>query len=615
MSGNPHQYKQSPIPTAELQAAIEKLKTFADQSHAALSTTYNFDLKSKGLTEPFNSPLEKTIYSIRQFFSSLFFEKESIDQKNEYQEMQKEVLRAIKFLKSNYLLILKLNQGTPEQQKLAASALSVIERYNQVVLQNQKNRPQTKRRFAQFFRGKDAPNSQEDFPTPLIDFPQFIAAHSVFSPKTEEMKRVSRKFDFQPHASSQKIESLIKQGEKEGFIMKAITLLQNPDYKNAFSSFTDLITTINKYPIEAVIKNSLTPSSKIVSMEQVLKTSLGEVLILTGEFERESQTSFPKQNSFHLVYKSLPSGFPHPSQHTGWGLSPALLPIYPQQLEQLVLLSPLIQKKNALAKALLPNGEFRKQAMALLALKKQGFDNHKENLLDKLLELHEAIISHAPVESGDKFREDIRGFFDALKDRENAYEALAETQNTLLDLLATVPCEKLQTVWVERSIPEFLSIDPERRYQAALSILEQEKTKLIQDFLEQYSPAPEGFEKLSINFILSMEKVLFKPFAMIILQHFSELMHFPPPILDDFEQKIQLCLYKQLSEFLDEFEKNTPHEDPDLMKEQHLQQIQSDLQIFIAPSFGEVDHPMRYLVHELEVYFNTRHIAESIQQT
>lgn len=605
--------KHSSNPTADLLAAIEKLKKFAEQRE---SSTSNLRIKQKKLSLSSNNPLEKTIDSMRNFFFSPFSETESA--KKTDKTLQNEVLQAIDVLKSNYFLIQKLKEGTPEQQNLAASALSIVERYNQVILHSRKNIPTWSHRIARFLYGEE--DVEENHMQPLIDFPQPVIEHNEVT--TDLNKKISHKLDCPiSHAASVKISSFIKQSEivtaneRDGFFMKGITLVRK-NHENAFPSLVELMKTIRGTPIESVIKNSpanpLNADHKIVSLRQILNPFPGDKIELTGEFKRESHFSFPVPHSFRLFSKSVQTGFPHPSQHTGWALADQLIPAFPKKTELLLLLQPLLQKKNRIAKALLPKGEFRQKAKTLLKLKKQVFETSKEELLELHLRLNQAIIRSHSNSIPEKLANTVQLFFNGLQQRANAYDELAETQHILLERFIAHPFEKLKSDWIERSVPELLSPDPQIRYQAAFSVLEKEKIQRQQELLAHRETLKTDFEIHAIDFILGMGEVFFAASALIILQHFSEIIHFAPPALGDFEQKVQLCAYMQLSGFLDHIEMAEDLNTPALIKDQLIQEIQRDLEIFTAKSFDEIDNPLIYIVHELEAYFTSQYIAQTL---
>lgn len=615
-------------PTADLLAAIEKLETFAEQnqSHAEPSLQ-DLNREEKAPPHLSDNPLEKTIHSVRSFFSSVFSEKTRLEQQKKKQRIKNDVLHAIEVVKSNFYLIQKYHEGTPEQQKIAASTLAAIDSYNQSILDERKNSATLRNRIERFLKGEE--RVEENLPKAIIDFPQPIVDHVEFPKKNDSAKRISHKFDCPTaHAASIKICSFIRptiansnerdarpnENERDGFIMKGITLIRDlgNTFGNAFP-LGDLMKTIRGTPIHAVLQKSAdgrqASGNATVSLRQVLIPFPGETIELTGEFKRESQCSFPIPHSFRLFSKSVQTGFPHPSQHSGWALADQLIPAYPQKMEQMPILQPLLQKKNAIAKALLPKGELREKAKAQLKLKKQGFETDKEELLNHLLELHLAILRASPRGLTEELKLTVQRFFDGLKQRANAYDELSETQHILLETFIRHPFEKLKSDWIERSSPGLLSGDPCLRYRSALSTLENEKMKRKQELLIQLQTLPTGFEKQAIEFILGMGEVLFPPCASIVLQHFSEIIHFLPPVLGEFEQKMQLCAYSQLHEFLHGIESNDQLSITSV-KKQFIRQIQSDLKIFSGNGLDKSVHPLARIIHELEAYFNAQYAAK-----
>ena len=608
-------------PTADLLAAIEKLETFAGHKTPPEISIHHLKRKEGNSPSLLNIPLKKTIFSVRDFFTSFFSEKSTLESHKEKQQIS-EVLRAIDIVKSNFYLIQKYQEGTPEQQKIATSTLAAVAAYNQTILNERKNDKGLRNRIERFLKGDEATGIGKLLKT--IEFPHPIIETSEFPKKSDQTKRISHKFECPTtQAASLKIFPFIHQNppiddeqdtspndnEKAGFMMKGIANVTN--LGNAFS-LDDLMKTLRKTPIQAVMKSSDNRASSdhaTVSLWQTIIPFPGDIINLTGEFTRKSQCSVPVSQSFSVFSKSVQTGFPHPSQHMGWALADALIPAFPQKIEHLLFLQPLLHKKNAIAKALLPKGELREKAKSLLKLKKQSFEENKMELIPQLLNLHKAIINASHNVNANELQPMVQQFFELLMHRPNAYEELSEAQHALLETYFVRPFEKLKSDWIDRSVPELFSNDLYIRYQAAFSILENDMEKRKQELLAQWKTLSDhSFEKIAIEFILGMGEVLFHPCALIILQHFSETVHFPPPTLGEFEYKIQLSLYFQLQDFLMEIENHNPENENTSIKQKLTEKIQSELHIFSSSTTE--DNPRAPLINELEVYFNVQYLTK-----
>ncbi|MCE5316385.1 MAG: hypothetical protein LLG04_03355 [Parachlamydia sp.] len=561
----PKQMKDDP--KATLQDAIAKLVEF-NQENASPS-------------------LNKTIGLMRSYFKAKFSEKST--GKN-----WREVRRAIDILKSHYRLIEKFQGGTPQEQKLAASAVSAIEQYN-VIIDTARQKPKSiNARIHNFLREQ----SGSVLPIELskIQFPKSASVQISYLNKEKScslanpLSAASRKIAHLsstlvpvtplphtalPHLSRQAIEL---------FHMKAISLIE----QHGLLSNSDARNAMRKAHLQSQFDSDLDPSQCIVFC--TLTPFPGHMITVSGTFERdaskENPFALPKNNSFYLTLTCTHSGFPYPSQYTGWAL-PDLVPVFPHCLEDLPLFKTFYQRKQDLAHHLQPNQEKVDFAKARYALKKETAENNKDEYLPLQRELCLAMAQAASPESiSDHVKSVILHFFDKLKQVHHFFDYYAETLQLINDSFIVRPYAQLEATWLEKK-------------SAPLVILGQEAEKARQEFLNQKNQAHSELETSTLDFILAMGSLLATPCHRILLQHFSET-RFPPPMLDDFEQKLQTALYRQLSAFLSEM---------DGADHNLLDQIRTDIALFKAPSFESVDEndPAAQIVVELEAYFNTRH--------
>lgn len=555
-------------PKDTLKDAIAKLVEFNQENAAAASPSLN-----------------KTIGLMRSYFKAKFSEKEP-------KRNWREVRRAIDILKSHYRLIEKLKDGTPQEQKLASSAVTAIEQYN-VIIDSVRQKPKNlNARIHNFLREKSGSVLPKELSK--IQFPKSASVQISYLEKGKSgsplAAAASRKIAHLgstlvpvtplphtalPHLSRQAIEL---------FHMKAISLIE----QHGLLSNSDARNAMRKAHLQSQFDKDLDPSHCTVFC--TLTPFPGHVITVSGTFERdvskETPFSLPKNNSFYLNLTSMHSGFPHPSQYTGWALAD-LVPTFPHSLEDLPLFKPLYQRKQALAHHLQPNHEKVDMAKARYASRKEEAENNKEKYLQLQQEL---CVSIAQAASPDGIPESIklaiRNFFLKLNQVHHFFDYYAETFQIINESFIMRPYAQLESLWLEKKA-------------APLAILVQESEKARQEFLSQKGQAHTDLEASTLDFILAMGALLASPCHRILLQHFSET-RFPPPMLDDFEQKLQTALYRQLLAFLNEM---------DGAEHNLLDQILSDITLFKAPSFEsleENDHAAQ-VVMELEAYFNTRH--------
>lgn len=617
MSKPSQDIKQSNDPTAEIQAAIEKLEKFVEQNQTKeVLHVQHLDVQNGGVNA--SSTTSNLFKKTMNFIASAFSDKVREMQIKKHACVQNEIIGAIKVVTSNYLFIVdKLKNGNQAQKKLAASALAAINRYNEAIVQARKQPPKWSKRIVKFLYDRIG-ISIDDQPTrTVIELPSPILIHNEFSKKIEPSKKITQKFDSpSTAASTQKISFFIKKQneigvkiskqEEDAFRMKAIALLHS--YGNPFPSLSDEQRAIRVTPIQAIAENSET-----VTLFQKYTTYPGETFEVQGSFKRARQSScssIPIPESFHLSSKSVQTGFPHPSQRAGWALADQLIPIMPQKLDRLLILQPIYQRKHEIAKALLPNGNLIAKAKELLKLKRLSFEEHKKENLEAHYRLNKAIVQ-AAITSNQTVPlivdHTIDRYFALLEQKPNAFDYLCETQQTLIESFIGQPYEKLKNDWLEHSHPELTHADSHMRCQAALNSLEKEFQKVLEQVQEQHKQLTTEEELSTLDYILCMGQILSKPCQVIILQHFSEIIGFTAPTLKDFEKKIQLAVYKQLKEFLEEFDLIDINQTEDQNRNQldlHLKkQVESDIAIFQAQSFEDIEHPAVEIIHELEQYY------------
>lgn len=532
-----------------------------------------------------HSSLQKTVGLVRSFFLS-----------KPKTENLSEVKRAIDILKSNYRLIEKWSSGSPQEQKLAASATAVIAQYNSIIETVRQKPKSLNARINHFLLKK----SGQLLPRELaqIHLPKMLSLQIRY--QEGGVKRISASAAVSSQkVSHQKVSHLgghllpliplshcqvahLSRQTLELFQMKAISLIE----QHALLSNSDARTAMRKAQLQSSVEND----ACMVSC--TLSPFPGHAIAISGVFERRGENFvLPKNESFHLTLTALHTGFPYPSQYTGWALSD-LSPPYPHCLDDLPLFKPLYQQKLAAAQRLQPNQERVGKVKQIAQQKKESVQGHQEQYLDLQQELCLAIARASSEEEVPKqVQEAIAQFFAKLKQLQHVFDYYAETQQLINESFVGRPLAKLEAAWLEK-----------QKDVPALAILGSEADRAKQELIDQKALAKSDLEKCTLEFIISMGSLLAAPCHRILLQHFSEL-RFAPPMLDDFEQKLQMALYRQLQAFLKELESDLA-----ISWSQIEEQIKADTALFQAKAIDDND-PAAQIVNELEGYFNGRYYA------
>jgi hypothetical protein len=183
--------------------------TMRDDLQAALAKLEAFNSK--------NLP-EKTLALMRAFFSGKLSERTREKQRQE----RSELLRAIGVLKDHLELIEKLQKGTPQQQKLAATALSTIERFNALVDKAAVKRSSLTARIRDFLQD----HSGEILPKHLPKIPyKAILLTSAAGSSTHKVEHFGLQRVSLPSLAHQPLPFLSRQAV-ELFYMKTISLIE-----------------------------------------------------------------------------------------------------------------------------------------------------------------------------------------------------------------------------------------------------------------------------------------------------------------------------------------------------------------------------------------------------
>lgn len=521
------------------------------------------------------SPLRKTI----SLFKSLIF-----DKKRE----QIEILQAIDIISRERLFIQKLKEGTQAERNLADALTKTIETYNNshdCYQENQHNQ------LPSFFLKFEHPPSCH---LPKIDLPQekslkfhYPGISCQINSNLEKSIRLKHKAA--PFIKSSSTIQLSKQ-IAELFQMKALALLERYGIATNFEARN----LVKNSPIITTIESE----TSTCTLTQQLLLFPGQTIVVMGSSELNLKTQtihrlFPE--TFYISLESAQTGFPHPSQRSGWALANQLLPESPQRPDLLCILSQFFERKKSVTMALLPHSRLLDKAKHLLKLKKCLFETHKNELIELHREFALTLLQTAP--SSQKRSDSLTSiiqFYDSLYHLSNPFDLLSDAHLKMRDLFICRPHKALLEAITETSQP-FQQKHQGMSYEIAKNIL--------QNAFNLEAVSTPSYCSITWNYIACLGCLLGTSTNQIILQYLSEDLLYAPPILNSFEQKIQSAAYKQAEDFINELHMELS---PD--KQTNLQWMYQKLKTNILNDIAILnaeEHPP--ISVELAHYFLSRH--------
>ncbi len=567
-------------PSEELKHSIEDLRLFVEQNiDSGVPHLYRLDVQDGHLVP------EKGIRLRQCLFGMLFSRRIRQDQKKKRDRICQVLLQAVATVSSHYPLIEKLERGNPDEQCFAEKALEVIRRYNAVIGKA------SAISLTDYLYKCCGLTVDEELKRASIVLPQmalFESSSSLASKKVRQeslsKSSVSQKFStFEP-----------SQHEVDAFRMKAITLINKHEIP---ASIQEAVSSLKDSPI--VVKHEESERSEasrqaIISFQQILTPFPGEVIKLTGCFKRNPQTallSIPIPESFQVASQSTQTAFPHPLQHNGWALADVLIPNYPLRPDQLPLFNRLAEKKRKVAYALLPKGHLRTKAKQLIEAKKAAFDHHRAIFLGLHRKVARAVLCAADEDTAcDNI---IEPFYRYVEKQASSYECLAGVYQAIEERYLSSLYRRLYDEWLEVGNDGLRGGDDQKKSLCAMEVMKQELALRLDEALE-----PEV-----ADYVRLMGHVLGKASNKIIVQSMSEKIGMAPPMLTEFEQKVQRCALLQVMSFLDEVETTPAGEVITRMKDS----LDYEVALFQEDSIGK--DVAADMVNELEVYYNSRFYA------
>lgn len=610
---SPEQQEQDP-----LEEAILNLEQFTQQNESeAFPHVQNLTVKDKSLLPEKKSSLEKTM----DLFAAV---SSSVRQKHNEKRLQVQntLMESIDFLKSHYRIINKRKHGTKEEQEWARWAQQTINRYNALLTRSKQAHHSLHERIIQFFYeqsglslDKEVTNNKIEIPhefTVQFDSSKDRSGAATLKPQEQTLGKINTLLQ---HANVATVNpSLPTQEEKDAFHMKSIVLAAKSDLPVSLRQYMNAM--MRETPIQTNISKPTEEGADIVSLNQTLSPLPGEKIVIKGAFKRDSKShvlSVPIPESFHVSTKATQTGSPHPSQHTGWALPDVLFPECPHRLDQLPLFTKIYEQKKRIAANLLPSGSMNELAKQLLKLRKRVFELNLKEFLDLHRKLSLSILA-ASVELEGSIHEaaieEVDHFYQVLESSPLPFEMMTRTYQELNKLFLEMPYENILHEWSEKRNARLKNMDSKALYHACVQIFDESIEKTMEDIGKQIDKTPsEAIEdKYMLKYMQEMGPILGKASRAVMLQQLSEKIGFAPPLLNIFEQKLQLCAYLQLMAFHEELQ------DPKVLTEEGLKKkiekhLKEEIQLFQSESCEQVAAELTEVVNELEFYYNARHFS------
>lgn len=490
---------------------------------------------------------------IKDRLQALFFSEYRKEKTRQNQSEQKELVRSVGLIKKYLPLIERYRHGSKKERRFAKKITDTIQRYNKIA-----SLPIDETHHIAYKKSGDKE-------TALIE--------SVFRAKTLPGKAPS-------------------QLEKDTLKMKAIRMIEdNPIFQESLLETLKLADVGDAEEIEN--------DGKMVKLMQTWSELPGEVHRIVGSFRRESERSIPIKDSFKVFMESKQTGHPYPSQHTGWALSHWLVPTTALWIDNIPLLQPIALRKKLLATALLPGGERNLKARSLYRLKKRLFEEGRLEFLTFHQELSRAITAASSDDEDIEAFAIINHFFETLIQEPDPFTELSRVNEELNRIFIDIPFEAIEELRLNGTSQDiFQALDTER-----------EATYRV---WESSTPDKTLYDKAKKGYLNLTGRIMGNAAALLLKLHLSEKLGVKPPPLSDFEMKVQAAAFKHLLEFLDEMEEPSALEDPHeqaALKLRMKMEIQSEIELFTAASFEEIDPFLQELTEEAIGYFHERYYS------
>ncbi len=527
---------------ADLRSAIDNLSKFAEENEGSLVPHfYHLNVRDGQIFAERNTPRPSTAELARCFVAAIFSNQARKEFSQKKEAVQSELIKAVELIKANYLVLDRLKEGSPTERKLADAAVAAIQRFNQVVSNTKKPPEGLRSRFTRFVFQQTGLSADLDLAEHAIDLPlsTYICTHALRPETISHAFRPVITSDILV-TSQKKVSALVSplvpgfqpsSRERDAFRLKAITLIQQYGDPEEIS-WARAIRAVHRAPIQSAADTPPGDDSSayhgVVAFRQTLQLFPGELIVIEASFQRNAHSavaSLPITSSFKLSARSAQTGFPHPSQHNGWALSDKLVPAN--------LPDPLCRRQRKLAKELLPKGRLNRKAKEWLDLKKTAFEAD----LDRFLALHQQLAETLLNQSEKKYSHDlVKVFFAFVRDQEDPYEMLSLTYQAIADNFLVSPFDKVRDLDAEELGAAFLK--------------EVKRSQRRAERLKHSGVMPGAM----LKYTAALGPVFGEAAAGILQQQRREHPRPATPM----ETSLQMAIVHQLTEFLDELERDTP---------------------------------------------------------
>lgn len=583
-------------PKVILQKAIEALEVFTQLQASRL------ELREDGsLVAAKDTRLERVISLARCYIGPLFSDQLRKERQKKLEGLKNAVLRARDNIKSHSALIERYKKGDESQRKLAELALIAIERYNAVVAEDSSSNP-TKRDTYNYERYQllcDQEIKGQQIELPVTYMKNYDShTHNQDSQSHPAYKVLNELKETLCIGAKKKTNSTISSTHKKDmqcmidtFQIKAIRLIETHLRKPV----AEIVPLVKKSTPEIVEADN----DDQINMHQLIEVDAGSFILVTGCFHRNVAHSkiismpLPIADSFRLCFQLTHTGFPYPSQHTGWALVDEWIDASPLRLDQTPLFKKINQRRKNLVQRLLSDSSFTQKMGQHFKVKREVFDQHRHIFIPLHSQMTQTL---QRLNSDDEAISCLDAFYQEAMNAPSAFDFLAQIQQQILEGFIKQPIRVLEEEWLEAESTLLRTGSPQEKLQRAILRFEES----CEQALGQFDPI-----HLPQKYLMQQGNLLGKAFQSVGLQYQSEKMGFKPPLLNDFERKLQACAFQQLMTFLDECEQRLDVCDPELIKRDLLYAWSKDLQLLEATHEEGFDS-LFAIVNELECYFNSR---------
>lgn len=583
-----HKHKQLPHdPKVVLQKAIKDLDIFTQSEASRLEVG-----EDGGLFATKESRLERVVGLARCYIGPLFSDQMKKQQEKRLSELKKAILQARDIIQSHSPLIEKFKEGDESQRKWAESALLAIQRYNAIVAQSSDIMKPDVYNYErkQLLLDQEIKGQQIELPHAISikysSHPDAHPAHKMLRELSQALQGGVSKTPNQGLTAPTHKKTL--QFMIDTFQMKAIRMMQT----HLHLSMAEIVSLVKQTAPE-IDEDS---NADVITMRQLLEVDAGSIILVTGCFKRNTSSKFmtmPILDSFRSSFQVTHSGFPYPSQHTGWALDEKWIEASPLRPDQVLLFQQVNQRRKSLAHQLLFDQAFAQKVRRHFKIKREVFDQHRHLFLPLHQRLQLAFQQEISKESNDM----LEAFYQELAHALSAFDLLVQTQREISELFIQQPIKALEEEWLGVASTPLRIGSPQEKLQTARLRFEQ-----------HYEKIQEQFDSGHVHhaYIMQQGLLLGRAWQSIGLQYQSEKMGFSPPLLNDFERKLQACAFQQSLAFLDECEHCLDVMDSAQIKSELLAAWSRDLNLLEGVSKEDNRASPWAIVNELEIYFNSR---------